>query len=402
MTILSNEQNEAINLFIYDLRNNPDEQTTWETISDIINDRFDVELSGNACRKRFERTVDRIREEKENSKLELLDERVVALDSANSDVIELLRERFGISQEYQPKRIKTTATNDKTWYGAEWVREEVNEDNLELILEQIKAHAPVYHEFTPLKQTDGHLLVPILYDAHIDKAVFNGGKTYTQIVDEMIETALGLGLNISRIMFVIGNDFGNTDNVHGNTTAGTPQENTVHWARGIDLRCQYAIEAVERFASVASTDVIMVHGNHDRYSNQWLGKVLEAQFHNNKRVTVNNNASPRKYYSWEANMWGFTHGNEENVSMLPAIMATEAPVQYAFASYREVFTGHFHRKQSAFYPLTEAQGLTIRWMPALSGTDDWHNLKGYVGARRAGLGIIYAPDGYKMEYSVSV
>jgi len=134
MTILSNEQNEAINLFIYDLRNNPDEQTTWETISDIINDRFDVELSGNACRKRFERTVDRIREEKENSKLELLDERVVALDSANSDVIELLRERFGISQEYQPKRIKTTATNDKTWYGAEWVREEVNEDNLGFIV----------------------------------------------------------------------------------------------------------------------------------------------------------------------------------------------------------------------------------------------------------------------------
>lgn len=402
MTVLSNEQNEAINLFIYDLRNNPGEQSTWETISDIINDRFDVELSGNACRKRFERTADRIREEKESFKSESVDKQIVELDPANSDVIELLREKFGISQEYQPKRIKTTATNDKTWYGAEWIKEEVNEDKLESILDLIKTHTPNYSKFTPLSPASGNLLVPILFDAHIDKYSLNGGKPYPEVVDEMIETALGLNLSVDRVLFVVGNDFGNTDNVQSNTTSGTPQHNNEHWARSIDTRCKYAVEAVEKFSSIANTDVLMVHGNHDRYSNQWLGKVLESWFRGNSRVAVDNSPDSRKYYLWNENMFGFVHGNEETDYLLPALMATESPKNWGNSTYREVFTGHFHRKRNAYYPLDEQHGMTIRWMPALSGLDDWHKLKGFVGARRAGLGIVYAPDGYKMEYSVSV
>jgi len=380
----------------------------WREIAREVNKQTGGELTGNACRKRYKRfnsgsdtnTPDMPEKLLQHDGLRL--DSLLGSDSSGSDVISQLRDQFGVSDDYVPKRIKTTTSGDKTWYGAEWERQVVNEDKMEAVLEQIKQHAPTYSEFTPLKPVGGNLLVPILYDAHVDKAALNGGKTYIHVVQEMIETALGLGLQIDRVMFVVGNDFGNFDNVQGNTTAGTSQDNGYHWARAIDVRCRYAISAVEMFASVAPTDVIMVHGNHDRYSNQWLGKVLEAQFHNNQRVTVNNNHSPRKYYAWEANMWGFVHGNEENPAMLPAIMATEAAVQYAFASYREVFTGHFHRKQSAFYPLTEQNGLTIRWMPALSGVDDWHQLKGYVGARRAGLGVVYGPTGYKMEYSVDV
>jgi hypothetical protein len=401
------ELNKLISEFIYNTKvNNPD--MTWDTLADVTNDEFseyETTLTGNATRKRFKRFSEAYdgnpSDVVKTPQSPIYNEKQVELEG-NSDVIAQLRQQFGISDEFIPRKIKTTSTDDKTWYGAEWVREAVADDKLQAVIEFIENHRPKYLEFDEIEDNEESLLVPILYDAHVDKASLNGGKTYIAVVHEMIETALRYNINIGRVMFVIGNDFGNFDNVWGNTTAGTPQDNSFHWARSVDIRCQYAISAVESFASIANTDVIMVHGNHDRYSNKWLGKVLEAQFKDNVRVTVDNGDSPRKYYNWQQNCWGFVHGNEENPSMLPAIMATEYPNGYAFATYREVFTGHFHRKQSAFYPLTEQNGMTIRWMPALSGTDDWHNLKGYVGARRAGLGIVYGQNGYKMEYSIDV
>lgn len=395
---ISNELNNKINLFIYTTKISASEDdVTWETISDIVNDKFDIELTGNACRKRYYRFV-------EANSLSVEEDLVVTelQPKSDQDIIQMLREKFGIDDSYSARKIKTTATDDRTWYGAEWVREEVTEDKLELILDMMQKHIPEYKKFYPIQFPGENLLVPILFDAHIDKHSLIGGKTYIQVVDEIIETALGLNLSIDRVLLVIGNDFGNTDNVQSNTTSGTPQHNSVHWARSIDIRCNYAVHAIEKFSSIANTDVVMVHGNHDRYSNQWLGKVLEAWFRNNSRVSVDNTADSRKYYLWNKNMFGFVHGNEETDYLLPALMATESPKKWGSSMYREVFTGHFHRKRNAYYPLDEQHGMTVRWMPALSGLDDWHKLKGFVGNKRAALGIVYNPDGYKMEYSVSV
>ena len=148
--------------------------------------------------------------------------------------------------------------------------------------------------------------------------------------------------------------------------------------------------------------MILVAGNHDRYSNTWLGKVIEAWFKNNSRVRVFNDGSqPRKYYLWKSNFFGLSHGNEENASLFPALMATESPELFAKADYREMFVGHFHQKRSAYYPLNENHGVTVRWMPALSAPDDWHKLKGYVGAKQQALGIIYNTDGYDCEFAVN-
>lgn len=405
------ELNKLISEFIYNTKtDNPD--MTWDTLADVTNDEFSeyqTTLTGNAVRKRFKRFNDAYDGNPINSvktpQSTIYNEKQVELEG-DGDVIAKLREQFGISDEFIPRKIKTTSTDDKTWYGAEWVREAITEDKLQDVLEVIKQHIPTYHDFTLLKDTgetklSETLLVPILFDAHVDKSALNGGKTYIQVVSEMIETALRMNIIPDRILFVVGNDFGNTDNVWNQTTAGTPQENA-HWARGIDMRVKFAVNAVEAFASVANTDVVMVHGNHDRYSNQWLGEVLSAWFRNNSRVTVNNAPDSRKYYRWKSNMFGFVHGNEETDYLLPALMATEAPQMWGQSVYREVFTGHFHRKRNAYFPLDEQHGMTIRWMPALSGLDDWHKLKGFVGARRAGLGIVYNQSGYKMEYSIDV
>jgi hypothetical protein len=47
--------------------------------------------------------------------------------------------------------------------------------------------------------------------------------------------------------------------------------------------------------------------------------------------------------------------------------------------FHEWHLGHYHhKKQIKFQSVDEQKGCVIRFMRSLSGTDAWHNLKGYV------------------------
>lgn len=54
--MLTNELNDRINLFIYENRGG----VTWDVVADMVNDRFDIELTGNACRKRSKRFAENL------------------------------------------------------------------------------------------------------------------------------------------------------------------------------------------------------------------------------------------------------------------------------------------------------------------------------------------------------
>jgi hypothetical protein len=52
--------------------------------------------------------------------------------------------------------------------------------------------------------------------------------------------------------------------------------------------------------------------------------------------------------------------------------------------FREIHIGHLHHKREIkFMSTQEVKGIVLRYMRSLSGTDAWHNLKGYKGAIQA-------------------
>lgn len=382
----------------------------WERIALDINNEFGTDYSSNAVRKKYQRHQKQLRKEKKHEEVETRG--VFHSDSlavSDTNIQEVLSSEFGVdTSKFSPKRIKTTATaNGQQWFGIEWERKEIDDHSLDKLIQFLDdftppVYSPDFFRSHNNNATDeGHLLVPIMYDAHLDKASVDGYiPAYVNVAEKILTQAFRRNYNIQKILFVLGNDFGNTDNVLDQTSKGTPQRNSLNWSHSIDVRCEVAIKVIGMFSSVAPTDVIMVHGNHDRYSNKWLGRVVDAWFKNNPHVNVENGDAPRKYYAWESNMWGFVHGNEESDSLLPALMATESPQLFSNAKNKEVFAGHFHTKRSAYYPLNTNMGVTIRWMPALSGLDDWHRLKGYVGSSKEAIGIIYNKHGYDSEYSI--
>ena len=142
------ELNNQINEYIYELKTREPE-LAWDTVADITNDWFnayEIALTGNACRKRFKRFTEN-RATKTPVIPENAPELVTVTVNDESDVVSQLRQQFGISDEYVARKIKTTATDDKTWAGAEWVRETVSEDKLQAVIEFIENHQPNYLEF---------------------------------------------------------------------------------------------------------------------------------------------------------------------------------------------------------------------------------------------------------------
>jgi len=145
-------------------------------------------------------------------------------------------------------------------------------------------------------------------------------------------------------------------------------------------------------------DVLVIPGNHDFERSFYLGAYLEAWFNNDSQVWINNHASPRKYYKFGKVLLGLTHGGEEKEVSLPMLMATdvEAKPYWSETIYHEWHLGHIHRKRNVNYAIldrkrtvSEDLGVTVRYLSSLTGTEEWHHKKGFVGAIKAGEGFIW-------------
>ena len=69
-------------------------------------------------------------------------------------------------------------------------------------------------------------------------------------------------------------------------------------------------------------------------------------------------------------------------------MAAEYPEEWGKSSYREILTGHMHKRWS-----DEMNGVIVRICPALCPADKWHSDNGYVGNRRAAEAFVYDYEG---------
>jgi len=292
-------------------------------------------------------------------------------------------------------QVKVWLQNKKTLYDLQLIREEFKKDIQELSPKVEK------YKYNILKDLPGRLLEINIFDLHLGKVAWSEeiGQEYNlEIASTVFLQAIRYFIqkskneNIEKILLPVGNDFFNSDYAHpySRTTKGTPQEEDVRWQKTFRTGRNLIVQAATELSQLAPVDIIMIPGNHDFERTFYLGDSLEAWFHNNENILVDNSPTPRKYYPYGKVLLGFTHGSEENIKDLPGIMAQEVPDLWGRTVYREFHLGHLHHKKSrAFLPTTEVQGTLVRHMSSLSGTDAWHHRKGYVGARRSAEAMIW-------------
>jgi hypothetical protein len=206
---------------------------------------------------------------------------------------------------------------------------------------------------------------------------------------------------IDRILLPIGNDMINIDSRKNQTTAGTPQDTDSRFKKLLLVAKDLLIEVVDGLSEIAPVDVVVVSGNHDYDTMFTLGMVLEAFYHNNPNVFIDNKPTQRKYYQYHSTGIMFTHGNEEKHGDLGLIFATENTPLWAATNYREVQLGHLHKnKKVQFVSVDEFQGFQLQIIPSLSGTDFWHNSKGYMSLKQAKAFLYDKEDGRIGEFYI--
>lgn len=233
------------------------------------------------------------------------------------------------------------------------------------------------------RDNGGYLLEVPIVDLHLNKLSmvedvaepYNfdlARERFNFIIDDVINSTVSL--SIDKIIFPIGNDFFNIDNVQGNTTNGTPQHNELSPQSMFDKGVMILIDGITKLAKVAPVEVFCVNGNHDYLSSFHALCAIWAFFHNDERVTVDKGTSPRKYIEFGNCLIGFTHGDKEK-KRIDGLMQIEAREAWGRTIFHEFHLGHLHSEQTI-----EKNGIIVRNLSSVTGTDSWHHESGYVGS----------------------
>ncbi len=275
--------------------------------------------------------------------------------------------------------------------------------------ESLKNHDPYKYkkvEYPKKTKEEKNLLEINIYDLHLGKLCWSeevennydtkiASDRFNYVLHKLVERAMPFGFE--RILFTVGNDFFNSDGHLNQTTLGTRQDEDSRWQKTFKTGERLIIEAIDYLRNFAPVDVKVIPGNHDWTKSFFLGEVLCAWYKNDKSVTVDNSANPRKYYVYGNTLLGLTHGNNEKPEALRSLMAFEAKEYWANTTYKEWHVGHQHRKLSYTYVVKsnmihEELGVNIRHMSSVAGTDAWHHTMNYVGPVRAAEAFLWSKE----------
>lgn len=251
--------------------------------------------------------------------------------------------------------------------------------------------------------SDGVYMLEIAaYDLHLGKVGIQGDSYCMDIARERMVSALedllykSRGWNIGKIVFVVGNDYMHIDKAHPfpSTTKGTPQIISTSGELIYRFGRKLLIEAINLLSERAHVHVVVISGNHDRESMFHLGDALDLFYEESDCVTVDNGFGMMKCYKHGNSLVVFDHGDKVKPQQLPGIVMARFRAVLSSVKYIEVHRGHLHHVKSQRPVLgfedNEFNGLVVRNLSSMCGTDQWHDDKGYVGAIKRAHAFVWS------------
>ena len=263
-------------------------------------------------------------------------------------------------------------------------------DFKEDLLKDLKEYSPQFEYIEKPRVNDGHLLLISPADIHIGKLCksFVSGQEYNKqiAVQRTLEGVKGCleksrGFNISKIVLIIGNDAMHIDTSSGGkTTKGTVQDVDGLFYEHFHIAKRLYINIIETLlAFYPDLHIIYNSSNHDYLTGFCLADVIATYFRNNKNISFDVSLQHRKYYKWNNNLIGSTHGDGAKWDLLPLLMADESKY-WSVCKYRYMFTHHVHHKVAKDYV-----GVSLESLRSPSPADSWHSKSGYTSSNNQAI-----------------
>lgn len=233
--------------------------------------------------------------------------------------------------------------------------------------------------------TGDNLLILPISDLHfaLRSSVLDSGNEYDCNIAEnlffyVIKDVMNRTkhMKLDKILFTIGGDQSNFDNLIGATTKGTAQDNACGYFEMMEKLFDMTIMAIDMLANIAPVHVVLINGNHDKTVGYALAKYCYGWYKNDKRVYVDCSPAPRKYITYGKTLLVFAH--DADVKKLPALIPDECRDVWSSCNNTEVFLQHLHSETV----LDEKNHMRIQRLPTISASSAWSNEQGYRSKRQ--------------------
>jgi len=268
-----------------------------------------------------------------------------------------------------------------------------------------------------------HLLVIDLADVHFLKLCVRTetGYEYNREVArhrviEGTKALMGMAkpMGIGRTLFVMGNDILHVDNPRSTTTSGTFQDTDGTIFQGFQDASSALEEAITHVSTFTDVDLIHCMSNHDWMMGWALTQTVAGRLRTNTRIKAtdyNISEAHRKYYRFESNLLGLTHGDGVKEEKLLGVMMKEARQHISECNNLYWLLHHVHHKdrktrgeitylrEKDHNGMTamvsgnsqlEGANLNIESVRSPSPPDGWHDRNGYIN-RQAVECFVYHP-----------
>ncbi len=307
--------------------------------------------------------------------------------SARNNIWNVYSKQDGVQQLYSSK---ITVKPIIPEFKEEWIRDTVKGINFNNI--DIKTNQSFINS--------GKTVEINFCDVHIGKFIselVSNGVYDTDLAihryNNAIDDAIGkIGIfDIRKIIFIVGQDYMNVDNLSGTTTKGTRQDMNDFYETIYKKAYSCLIETVEKLRKVAPVDVIYVKGNHDKQTTFSMVCGLEEMYKamNIKDVNVDSGLKQRKYVTFGDVLIGYGHGEEERNRIFDCMQDDQRHNWHKTRKYFHLSHKHRESKQ-------EKAGVIYQWLGALSENCNWTWSCGFVGSEKKGHVFVY-DDEYGLE-----
>lgn len=261
------------------------------------------------------------------------------------------------------------------------------------LVDELKQYSPKYTLIKRSKSKSACCLVVDIADLHIGKYAtdYETRDKYDMkiAVDRAKEGLKGIlqyanGFQIDKIIFIIGNDILHTDNKSRQTTKGTPQDTDGMWYESFNNAKNLYVDCIEILMQVADVHVMHNMSNHDSISGWFLAQTVEAWFRHSKNVTFDITTQHRKGYRYHNSLIATTHGDGAKEKDLGLLIANDFRKIWSDIKWVYIYKGDIHHKTVKDY-----SGVTVTTTRSASGTDSWHDKKGYSHNKKAIEGYLH-------------
>lgn len=368
-----------------------DNDITYRELTNLVNIKFDMEMSYDAIRKAVYRRSERLNDSEGNMTLNNLQEEIeVSEDSCEGH---RSTEDIMVQLGYDPKSwkakkstttIKKNGDKTQSYTKVDVVPanelETVTLDELNKQLDKLMAYVP--SEIKASSSCFNLLKIIPISDLHLNLLadIETSGNEYNisiacdrfkrTIADNIADIK---GKDIEKILLVVGNDFINADNLQGTTTKGTPQDNEVNWFKATDVATQLIIDAVHSLLKIAPVEVLNVTSNHDLHSMYSVCRAVHFAFRGNDEVTVLNKPCERFYYEYGKIGFCFSHDMKDPKKNALPIISSEFKHKWSDMNNCYLILGHLHNEMK----YEKVGNIEIYRLPTCSGWSRWANTMGY-------------------------